>query len=124
MTNIKLLGDRLLVKVKSTKKETESGIVLPESSVSKSQIGTVVAVGDGRITHDGNIIPMVVEPDDNILFDKFAGTVIVVDDEELLDAVTDFIYDDYFSNTDIADNCEYVFAVKITRPIVKIMKAT
>ena len=70
MTNIKLLGDRLLVKVKSTKKETESG--------------TVVAVGDGRITHDGNIIPMVVEPDDNILFDKFAGTVIVVDDEELL----------------------------------------
>ena len=84
MTNIKLLGDRLLVKVKSTKKETESGIVLPESSVSKSQIGTVVAVGDGRITHDGNIIPMVVEPDDNILFDKFAGTVIVVDDEELL----------------------------------------
>lgn len=35
-----------------------------------------------------------------------------VDDEELLDAVTDFIYDDYFSNTDIADNCEYVFAVK------------
>ena len=84
MTNIKLLGDRLLVKVKSTKKETESGIVLPESSVSKSQIGTVVAVGDGRITHDGNIIPMVVEPDDNILFDKFAGTVIVVDDKELL----------------------------------------
>lgn len=84
MTNIKLLGDRLLVKVKSTKKETESGIVLPESSVSKSQIGTVVAVGDGRITYDGNIIPMVVEPDDNILFDKFAGTVIVVDDEELL----------------------------------------
>ena len=81
MTNIKLLGDRLLVKVKRTKKETESGIVLPESSVSKSQIGTVVAVGDGRITHDGNIIPMVVEPDDNILFDKFAGTVIVVDNE-------------------------------------------
>ena len=84
MTNIKLLGDRLLVQVKSTKKETESGIVLPESSVSKSQIGTVVAVGDGRITHDGNIIPMVVAPNDNILFDKFAGTVIVVDDEELL----------------------------------------
>ena len=35
-----------------------------------------------------------------------------VDDEELLDAVTDFIYDDYFSKTNIADNCEYVFAVK------------
>lgn len=84
MTNIKLLGDRLLVKVSNAKKETESGILLPENSVSKSQIGKVVAVGDGRTTNDGIVIPMVLEPGDNILFDKFAGTVIVVDDEELL----------------------------------------
>ena len=84
MIKLDILGDRLLVEVEAAKKVTESGIILADGSVSKSQIGTVVAVGDGRITHDGNIIPMVVEPDDNILFDKFAGTVIVVDDEELL----------------------------------------
>lgn len=84
MTNIDLLGDRLLVKVKSTRKETESGIVLPESSVSKSQIGTVTAIGEGRITNNGDVIPMTVDIGDEILFDKFAGTPIVLNDEELL----------------------------------------
>lgn len=84
MVSIDLLGDRLLVKVKSTRKETESGIVLPESSVSKSQIGKVVAIGEGRLTNNGDTIIMSVDIDDTILFDKFAGTPIILNDEELL----------------------------------------
>lgn len=84
MTKIDLLGDRLLVKVKSTRKETESGIVLPESSVSKSQIGKVVAIGEGRVTNNGDIIPMTVDINDTVLFDKFAGSPVVLNDEELL----------------------------------------
>lgn len=76
--------DRLLVKVEDTKKTTESGIVLPESSVSKSQMGVVYTVGKGRRTQDGTRIPLDVKPGDKVLFDKFAGSPIVLNDTEYL----------------------------------------
>ena len=82
--NIILLGDRLLVSVESTKKTTESGIVLPDSSVSKSQIGTVIAVGEGRVAFNGEKIPMTIKENDRIVFDKFAGTELQIEDETYL----------------------------------------
>ena len=84
MVKLEILGDRLLVEVEAARKETESGIILADGSVSKSQIGKVVSVGTGRFTESGKNIPVAVNVGDKILFDKFAGDPIVIEDKEYL----------------------------------------
>ena len=81
---IKLFGDRVLIKPEEAQKKTVSGIVLPEASQGKSQIGKVFAVGTGRYTTTGEIIAPVAKVGDRVLFEKFAGEPIKVDDEDLL----------------------------------------
>ncbi len=82
--NIRPLGDRVLVKRVSEQEKTKGGIVLPDTAKEKPQRGEVVAVGEGRLTDDGKRIPMNVKVGDKVIFAKYAGTEIELDDEEYL----------------------------------------
>ncbi len=83
-TNLKPLGDRVVVKPAGREEMTKSGIVLPDTAKEKPQRGTVVAVGKGRRDDDGERIPMDVEVGDEVLFAKYAGTEFKLEEEELL----------------------------------------
>jgi chaperonin GroES len=77
--NIKPLADRVLVEPASAEETTASGIIIPDTAKEKPQRGTVIAVGKG--TKDA---PMTVKAGDAILYGKYAGTEITVDDKEYL----------------------------------------
>jgi chaperonin GroES len=82
---LKPLGDRLIVKPIEEEETTASGIVLPDTAKEKPQKGKVVAVGDGKWDEDGEKrIPLDVSEGDEILYSKYGGTEVTVEDEELL----------------------------------------
>ena len=78
------LGDRLLVEVLKAKDKTKGGIVLPDTAKEKPQEAKVVAAGSGRVSDDGKKIALEVKKGDTILFGKYTGTEITVDDTEYL----------------------------------------
>ena len=78
------LGDRILVEVLEAKEKTKGGILLPETAKEKPQEAKVIAVGKGRISDDGKVIPLELKAGDKILFGKYSGTEITVDDKEYL----------------------------------------
>lgn len=80
---LKPLGDRVVVEPIEKEETTASGIVLPDTAKEKPQEGKVIAVGSGRIEH-GQRIPLEVKEGDRVLFSKYAGTEVKVDDKELL----------------------------------------
>ncbi|MEZ4516068.1 MAG: co-chaperone GroES [Chloroflexota bacterium] len=82
--NLKPLGDRLVVEPKERETTTTSGIVLPETAKEKPQEGTVIAVGPGRRDDDGKRVEMDVAVGDTVLYAKYGGTEIKVDDKKLL----------------------------------------
>ena len=84
-SNIIPLGDRVLVKPaqKDEGKKTASGIIIPETiDKEKPEQGKVVAVGEGRMTDDGSVIPMRVKKGDTVIFSKYGPDEIKVDGEE------------------------------------------
>ncbi len=83
-TQLKPLGDRLVVKPTPREEMTKSGIVLPDTAKERPQEGTIVAAGPGRTLDDGSREPMDVSPGQKVLFQKYAGTEFKLDDEELL----------------------------------------
>lgn len=83
-TQVKPLGDRVVVKPIQREEVTKSGIVLPDTAREKPQRGEVIAVGPGRMTDEGQRLPMDVKEGDQVLFAKYAGTELKLDDEELL----------------------------------------
>ena len=82
--NYKPLGDRVVVKPKAKEEITKSGIVLPDTAKERPQEGTIIAVGTGRVLDDGKRLPLEVKVGDSILFAKYGGTEVKLDDEELL----------------------------------------
>ena len=83
--NLKPLGDRLIVKPVDEEETTASGIVLPDTAKEKPQKGKVMAVGDGNWDDDGEKrIPLDVSKGDEILYSKYGGTEITVEDDDLL----------------------------------------
>ena len=78
------LADRLVVKPIEREEQTKSGIILPDTVKEKPQEGKVVAVGPGRLSEDGTRIAMDVKVGDVIIYTKYGGTEIKVDDEELM----------------------------------------
>lgn len=78
------LGDRILVEVLEAKERTKGGIVLPDTAKEKPQEAKVIAVGKGRVSDDGKKIPLEVKEGNKILFGKYSGTEITVDDKEYL----------------------------------------
>ncbi len=83
-TQLKPLGDRLVVKPTPREEMTKSGIVLPDTAKERPQEGTIMAAGPGRILDDGSREAMDVSAGQKILFQKYAGTEFKLDEEELL----------------------------------------
>jgi chaperonin GroES len=82
---LKPLGDRLIVKPIDEEETTASGIVLPDTAKEKPQKGKVVAVGEGKWDEDGEKrIPLDVGEGDEVLYSKYGGTEITVENDELL----------------------------------------
>lgn len=84
MVNVRPLGDRILVKRLEEEEVMKGGIIIPDTAKEKPQRGEVVAVGLGRLDDDGKRIPLDVKEGDNILFGKYAGNEVTIDDEEYL----------------------------------------
>ena len=78
------LADRVVVKPSAREEVTKSGIVLPDTAREKPQEGTVVAVGVGRVLEDGKRQPMEVKEGDTVIYAKYAGAEVKMDDEEVL----------------------------------------
>ena len=81
---IRPLQDRVIVKRLEEEEKTKGGIIIPDTAKEKPQEGKVVAVGKGKLTEDGKLIPLDVKAGDKILFGKYSGTEIKVEGEELL----------------------------------------
>jgi len=78
------LHDRVIVKRLDNERTTASGIVIPESAAEKPDQGEILAVGTGKRTEDGKILPMDVKVGDKVLFGKYAGQTVKVDGDEVL----------------------------------------
>ena len=78
------MGDRLVVKPMQSEEKTKSGIYLPDTAKEKPQEGKVIAVGPGRMTDEGKRIPPDVEVGDIVIYTKYGGSEIKIDDEELI----------------------------------------
>ncbi len=81
---LKPLGDRLVVEPRERESMTASGLVLPETAKEKPQEGEVLAVGPGRRDEDGKRIQMDVEVGDIVLYAKYGGTEVKIDEKKLL----------------------------------------
>ncbi|MBS0014459.1 MAG: co-chaperone GroES [Desulfobacterales bacterium] len=81
---IKPLNDRILVKRLEEESKTKGGIIIPDSAKEKPAQGEVVAVGDGKMGDDGKRIALQVKAGDRVLFAKYAGTEVKIDEEEHL----------------------------------------
>ena len=81
---IQPLADRIMVEVLEAKEVTKGGIVLPDSAKEKPQEAKVVAVGKGKVSDEGTLIPTEVKVGDKILFGKYSGTEITMDGTEYL----------------------------------------
>jgi chaperonin GroES len=82
--NLKPLGDRLIVEPIEQEDTTASGIILPETAKEKPQQGKVLAAGPGRRDDDGKRIKMDVQEGDTVLYAKYAGTEVKLDDVKYL----------------------------------------
>jgi chaperonin GroES len=82
--NLKPLGGRVVVEPIEAEDVTKSGLFLPETAKEKPQKGTVLSVGPGERDDKGKYIPMEVKVGDVVLFNKYAGTEIKVDDKKIM----------------------------------------
>ena len=82
--NIKPLADRVVVKPIETEEKKQGGIIIPDTAKEKPQQGEIVAVGPGKASDTGDKIPMEVKVGDKVLYGKYSGTEVTVDNEDLL----------------------------------------
>lgn len=82
--NLRPLQDRIIVKRLEEENKTAGGIYIPDTAKEKPQRGEVVAVGKGKVTEDGKVLPMDVKAGDKVLFGKYAGTEIKIDGQDYL----------------------------------------
>jgi chaperonin GroES len=76
--------NRILVKREEEMDAKKGHIIIPDTAKEKPQEGKVIAVGTGKVMEDGKKIPLDVKADDRILFGKYSGSEVTVDDEEYL----------------------------------------
>ena len=81
---IRPLHDRIIVKRLEEERKTASGIVIPDTAAEKPDQGEVQAVGKGKKTDEGKILPLDVKVGDRVLFGKYSGQTVKVEGEELL----------------------------------------
>lgn len=82
--NIRPLQDRVIVKRMAEETKTAGGIVLPDSATEKPMRGEVIAVGPGKLLDNGKQTPPDVKKGDKVLFGKYSGTEVKLNDEELV----------------------------------------
>ena len=81
--NFKPMHDRVLIKRRKADNKTTGGLYIPDQAIEKTMDAEVIKVGTGLI-ENGEVIPLVVKPGDIILFNKWSGEEIILDDEEFL----------------------------------------
>ncbi|ANK59180.1 MULTISPECIES: co-chaperone GroES [Loigolactobacillus] len=81
---LKPLGDRVIVSVEDEEEKTVGGIVLASNAKEKPTTGKVVAAGPGATNHHGDVVPLTVKVDDNVMFDKYSGTNVSYDGADYL----------------------------------------
>ncbi len=82
--NFRPLHDRILIKRIEEKETVKGGIIIPDTAKEKPQEGEVIAVGNGKMTEEGKLVPLDVKAGDRILFGKYSGTEIKIDNQEYL----------------------------------------
>lgn len=83
-TQVKPLGDNVLVQRTAAETKTAGGIVLPDSAKEKPKEGTVIALGDGKLLENGERSKFTVKKKDRVLFSSYAGNEIKIDGQEYL----------------------------------------
>ncbi|HEX2035925.1 MAG TPA: co-chaperone GroES [Chloroflexota bacterium] len=83
-TKLKPLGDKVVVRPTQREETTRSGIVLPDTAKEKPQEGVIVAVGTGRVLDNGDRATPEVKEGQKVLYAKYAGTEVKLDDEDYL----------------------------------------
>lgn len=78
------LQDRILVKRVEEEEKTKGGIIIPDTAKEKPAEGKVEAVGNGKLGDDGKRIPLEIKKGDRILFGKYSGTEVKIEDKEYL----------------------------------------
>ena len=78
------LHDRVIVKRMEEERTSPGGIVIPDNATEKPMRGEVLSVGTGKVQDDGTIRSLAVKQGDTVLFGKYSGTEVKVDDEELV----------------------------------------
>lgn len=81
---LKPIRDRILIKPEDKESVTASGIVIPDNAAEKPLKGKVLAVGTGKVNEDGTIVPLVIKEGDTVLFGKYSGQTVKIDDVEHL----------------------------------------
>ncbi len=84
VTKLKPLGDRVVVRPMTEEDVSKGGIILPDTAKERPQRGEVIAVGPGRLDENGKRVTMEVKKGDKVVYAKYGGTDITVNDEELL----------------------------------------
>jgi chaperonin GroES len=84
LTGLNPLGDRIVVRAIEREEVTKVGIILPDTAKEKPQEGEIIAIGPGKLTEEGNRLPMEVKVGDKVIFAKYSGTEIKIKDEKLL----------------------------------------
>ena len=81
---IRPLQDRIIVKRVQEEEKTKGGIIIPDTAKEKPVEGKVIAVGNGKVLEDGKVRPLDVKAGDKILFGKYSGSEVKIDDKEYL----------------------------------------
>lgn len=92
MSNLRPLGDKVVVQVMESEEKTASGIFLPDSAKKKPQTGKIIAVGNGRVLDNGERNSLTVKQGDTVLFSKYGGNEVTIDGEEYTILDEDQIY--------------------------------
>ena len=82
--NLQPLEDRIVVRPAEAEEKTASGLVIPDSAKEKPQQGEVLAVGPGRRSDSGELIPLDISVGDRVVYSKYGGTEITIEGEDLL----------------------------------------
>ena len=82
--NIKPLADRVVVKPLEQEEKQQGGIIIPDTAKEKPQEGEIIAVGPGKISDSGEKIAMEVKKGDRVLYGKYSGTEVTVNNEDYL----------------------------------------
>ena len=82
--NLRPLHDRIVVKRMEEERTSPGGIVIPDSATEKPSKGEVMAVGNGKVSENGDVRPVDVKVGDTVLFGKYSGTEVKIDGDDLL----------------------------------------